>query len=113
MEFGQRAKLKVKNILFEIMSDIKTQLTEEMAEIEWKDLIPHAQRDAIIVVNESLSLIDVAVAMASDDVVSVRQWVGQSLIHKPSVDELSNWNSNPEQKFNTLIVQPFVLIGAS
>jgi hypothetical protein len=99
--------------LYKIMSDIKTQLTEEMAQIEWKELIPHAQRDAIIVVNESLSLIDVAIAMANDDVVSVQEWIGQSLIHKPSVDELSDWNSNPEQKFNTLIVQPFVLIGAA
>jgi hypothetical protein len=92
------------------MSDIKNQLSEEMAAIEWSELIPHAQRDAVIVVNQSLSLVDVGVAMANDDVTSVQNWIGQQLIHKPSVDELSAWNNEPQKKFNTLIVQPFVLV---
>ena len=35
------------------MQDIKTQLEDELADIEWSDLVPHAQRDALIVVNES------------------------------------------------------------
>ena len=40
------------------MQDIKSQLAEELADIEWSDLVPHAQRDALIVVNESLNLVD-------------------------------------------------------
>jgi hypothetical protein len=93
--------------------DLKTRLSEELADIEWSDLIPHAQRDAVIVVNESLSLVDVGVAIASDNTMLVQQWIGQQLIYKPSVDELSDWNSKPDKKFSTLIVQPFVLVCTS
>jgi hypothetical protein len=94
------------------MSDIKARLIEEIAEVEWNDLIPHAQRDAAIVVDKSLSLINVGVAIANDDAASVQQWISQQLIHKPSTDELSAWNNEPDKKFNTLIVQPFVLVSA-
>ncbi len=92
------------------MSDIKSQLTEELADSEWNDLIPHGKRDALIVVDESLNLVEVGEAMAQDNVFLVQNWITQGLIHKPSMEELSIWNNTPEKKFSTLIVQPFVLI---
>jgi hypothetical protein len=92
------------------MSDIQTQLANEMAEIAWSDLKPHAQRDAIILVNEKLDLIKVGEAIASDDTLLVQHWISEQLIRKPLVEELGNWNSHPEKQFTTIIVQPFVLI---
>jgi hypothetical protein len=92
------------------MSDIKIQLSEELAEIEWRDLIPHAQRDALIVVNPSLDLLEVGVAIAGDRVNLVQGWIGQSLIGKPTPTQLSDWNTTPERPFTALIVQPFVLV---
>ncbi len=92
------------------MQDIKVQLTQELADIEWNSLIPHAQRDALIVVSESLNLIEVGVAIAADDVISIQDWISQGLIHKPSSEELSSWNADPNKKFSTLIVQPFVIV---
>ena len=92
------------------MQDIKTQLTEELADIEWSSLIPHAQRDALIVVNESLNLVDVGVAIAVDNVSLVQEWIGRGLIRKPSSEQLGIWNGEPNKKFSTLIVQPFVLV---
>ena len=95
------------------MSDFKAQLSEELADVEWSSLIPHAQRDALIVVSPSLDLIDVAVAMANDNVSLVQQWISKQLIYKPSSDDLSSWNAHPAKKFSTLIVQPFVLVSAA
>ncbi|NES81886.1 MAG: DUF2288 domain-containing protein [Moorea sp. SIO2B7] len=92
------------------MQDIKAQLTEEIAQIDWNSLIPHAQRDSLILVNENLNLLDVGVAIASDDVVSVQHWISEQLIRKPSPDELSTWNIDTNKQFSTLIVQPFVLV---
>jgi len=66
------------------MPDIKTQLTEEVADTEWKDLKPHAQRDALIIVQEPLNLLDVGVAIALDDVQKVQYWI-------------RNWCKNPPQ----------------
>lgn len=92
------------------MQEIKNQLEEELADIEWKDLMPHAQRDAVIIVNESLNLVDVGLAIASDNVIEVQNWIARGMIQKPSSEQLSNWNIKPDRKFTALIVQPFVLV---
>jgi hypothetical protein len=92
------------------MSNIKAQLTSELAATDWNDLKPHAQRDAIIIVDQSLNLVDVGVAIANDNTMLVQEWITGKLIYKPSVEELSFLNNNPQQQFNALIVQPFVLI---
>jgi len=94
------------------MSDINLQLKEEKAEVSWSDLIPHAQRDAIILVNENLDLIRVGEAIAKDESLLVQHWISEQLIRKPLQIELSNWNGQPETQFTTIIVQPFVLIQA-
>lgn len=94
------------------MSDTRTQLAEELAEIEWRDLIPHSQRDAVIVVTPALDMLDVGEALANDNVQSVQHWISEQLIYKPSQKELSDWNGQPQKTFNALIVQPFVLIAA-
>ncbi len=92
------------------MQDLRAQLAETLDEAKWEWLIPHAKRDALVVVAEQLDLIDVGVAIAQDDVASVQNWISSSLIAKPSLDQLSDWNSDRTKRFNTLIVQPYVLV---
>ena len=92
------------------MSDIKTQLTEELAPMDWETLIPHAKRDALIVVDSALDLVEVGGAITEDRANSVQNWISELLIRKPLAEELTAWNGSPQQEFMTLIVQPFVLI---
>jgi hypothetical protein len=92
------------------MQNLRAELAESLDEAEWNWLIPHVQRDAVIVVTEQLDLVDVGVALASDNVTSVQSWIEEQLIHKPSVSQLSDWNGDRTKRFNSLIVQPFVLI---
>jgi len=90
--------------------DIKTELAEMMDEIEWRYLIPHAKRDALVIVTSGLDLLEVGVAIANDNVTSVQRWIGEQLIYKPSGDQLHRWNQNPTKRFIALIVQPYVLV---
>ena len=92
------------------MSDIKNQLQKQIAEVDWKDLIPHAQRDAIVIVHPPLDLIDAGCAIAEDKSSMVQNWISEQLLQKPTAQQLSDWNSDPTQKFRTIIIQPFVLI---
>ncbi|HLP91650.1 MAG TPA: DUF2288 domain-containing protein [Nostocaceae cyanobacterium] len=92
------------------MSDLKDELRESLDEAEWEWLIPHAQRDAVIVVGGDLNLVDVGEAIANDRTSSVQQWIDKQLIAKPSNTQLGEWNSNPSKRFDTLIVQPYVLV---
>ncbi len=92
------------------MPDLRAELAENLDEAEWNWLVPHFQRDAVVMVATQLDLLDVGVAIASDNVSSVQHWIGEQLIYKPSPGQLADWNGNRTKRFNTLIVQPYVLV---
>lgn len=90
--------------------NLREQLTEllDEAELEW--LKPHIQKDVVIIVVPDLDILDVGVAISSDNTQSVQHWISEQLLVKPSSDILSRWNGNPTQKFQALIIQPYILI---
>lgn len=92
------------------MQEIKNRLNQDLAEINWKDLLPHAKRDVVIVVKKELDLLDVGSAIAQDNSSAVSNWIEQQLIAKPSSKQLTNWNNELDKQFLTLIIQPFVII---
>lgn len=92
------------------MPSLKERLEKDVADISWKDLQPHARRDAVIVVTQDLELSEVAVAIAEDNTTSVTSWIGNSAIAKPTAEQLTDWNQTPGKQFTALIVQPFVVV---
>ena len=92
------------------MQDLKAELAELVDEAEWEWLIPHAKRDALILVDQSLNLVDVGAALANDDVATVQQWISTQQIYKPSPEQLADWGQDQTRRFNALIVQPYVLV---
>ena len=92
------------------MADLKAELAKDLDEAQWEWLIPHVKRDSVLIIAKELNLVDVGIAIASDNLQSVQHWISEQLIQKPSETQLSDWNSDPQKRFNTLIVQPYVLI---
>ena len=92
------------------MQDLRAELAESLDQAEWEWLVPHVKRDAVVVVANELDLIDVGVAIASDNVSVVQHWISEALISKPSSTQLSDWNGDRTKRFNALIVQPYVLV---
>jgi hypothetical protein len=92
------------------MSDLRAELSESLDEAEWNWLAPHARRDSLIVVDAGLDLLDVAVAIANDNVSLVQRWIDEAMIGKPSPAQLAEWNLNQTQRFSALIIQPYVLV---
>jgi hypothetical protein len=92
------------------MDNIREQLAEllDEAELEW--LKPHIQKDAVIIVDTELDLLDVGVAIASDNMQSVQRWIGEQLLVKPSTEILDRWNAQPDRRFQAIIIQPYILI---
>ncbi len=92
------------------MENLRTELAQllDEAELEW--LKPHIQKDVVIVVDPDLDLLDVGVAIASDNTQSIQHWIGEQLLVKPSAAILDRWNANPTQKFQAMIIQPYVLV---
>ena len=92
------------------MADLKAELAKDLDQAEWEWLIPHVKRDSVLIIAKELNLVDVGIAIASDNLRSVQHWISEQLIQKPSETQLNDWNSSPQKRFNTLIVQPYVLI---
>ena len=92
------------------MAELRAELAKDLDQAEWEWLIPHVKRDSVLIIAKELNLVDVGIAIASDNLQSVQHWISEQLIQKPSETQLSDWNSDPQKRFNTLIVQPYVLI---
>jgi len=92
------------------MPSLQETLAKDVADITWKDLLPHAKRDAIIVIKDDLELAEVAAAIAEDNTTSVQGWIASQSISKPTSEELTVWNQTPQKQFIALIVQPFVVV---
>lgn len=92
------------------MSEIVDRFKTDVAEVPWKDLRIHLQRDSIIIVADELDLVDVAVAVTDDDKGEVEGWIAGGQLVKPTAEQADAWESELEKPFRLLIVQPFILV---
>jgi len=92
------------------MAEMVESFKRDLAEVSWRELKIHLKRDAIIVVAADLDLIDVAVAVASDDKSLVEVWIGEDQLGKPTEEQLKSWEEESDYRFKMLIVQPFILV---
>ena len=92
------------------METLREKLAESIDQAEWDWLAPHAGRDALVFVDSALDLLDVGVAIASDDTPTVQHWIDEQLISKPSAEQLKLWERDRSYRFNALIIQPYVLM---
>ena len=92
------------------MSEYLERFQQDLAEVPWKDLRIHLQRDAVILVAAELDLVEVAVAVAEDDKERVEAWISSAKLAKPSREQLDGWEKQLEKPFRVLIVQPFILV---
>jgi hypothetical protein len=90
--------------------DLKHELSEMVAPADWTWISPHANRGAVVVVDQSLDLAEVGVAIATDNVTVVNHWIAEALLTKPSPFQLEIWDQTAKKQFQSLIVQPFVLV---
>ena len=90
--------------------DLRTELTNMIGPVEWHWLKPHAARDAIVIVDPQLDLVEVGMALATDNIQSVQRWISEQLITKPTAEQLRLWSNADNKQLTSLIVQPYVLI---
>ena len=57
------------------MSDLKEKLKNEIQQVEWEQLKPHQEREALVMVSQELALVEVALAFAEDDTKNVKKWI--------------------------------------
>jgi hypothetical protein len=91
-------------------ADLRAELATNLDQAEWSWLLPHVERDVVVVVTPELDLLDVGVAIANDNVLLVHRWISENMIHKPDLAQIAVWNQTPDVSFVALIVQPYILV---
>jgi len=91
------------------MSDVRARLEQDLAEVDWPWLRPHARRGALILVADDLDLVGVGARVAGDDREQVAAWIAAGRLRKPTPEQVRSWEERPETAFEVLIVQPYVL----
>ncbi|MDI1449121.1 DUF2288 domain-containing protein [Polyangium sp. 6x1] len=89
---------------------MRERIAETLGDVHWADLRAHLARDAVIIVDDALDLLDVGVALAKNDVPAVDAWIREGKLKKPTAEELTVWSLDTSARFPAAIVQPFVLI---
>lgn len=92
------------------MSGMVESFKRDLAEVNWRELKIHLQRDAIIIVSSELDLVEVGVSVADDDKASVEAWIAANLLGKPTEVQLKKWEQETDRLFQMLIVQPYILV---
>ncbi|MDX2495026.1 MAG: DUF2288 domain-containing protein [Desulfuromusa sp.] len=92
------------------MSGMVESFKRDLAEVTWRELKIHLQRDSIIVFSAEIDLIEAAVAVADDDKNRVESWLSAGQLGKPTDQQLKDWEDGADKLFRMLIVQPFILI---
>lgn len=85
-------------------------LQRTLDEAEWVWLKPHIERDALILVSPQLDLLEVGTKLAADEVKTLEAWISKGLVSKPSAQQIALWDTTPNKRFMSVIVQPYVLI---
>ncbi|MEE2959891.1 MAG: DUF2288 family protein [Myxococcota bacterium] len=88
---------------------LREELEAQLGEANWGDLEPHAGRGALLFVSFEKELIDVAVAVALDQVEEIQSLLDIGSLRKPSTIELNKLNQDEPTEIPYIIVQPFVL----
>jgi hypothetical protein len=86
----------------------REQLRAEVLRAGWDELAPHFARGALLVLAGELDLLDVAVAIASDDTPAVTAWLADGRLRRASDPEAAAW-AESKPVFQAVILQPWVL----
>lgn len=89
--------------------DLRASLNAETAKLVWPELERHFARGAVIRVDQSLDLIDVAVSVSEDDKEKVEAWMNAGVVGHPSMDDAKDWVER-QPDFWAVVVAPWVLI---
>jgi hypothetical protein len=89
---------------------LEERIANEIGACLASDLGAHVKRGAVVVVDTELSLLEVAVAVASDNAPVVEGWIAAERMKNPTPAQIAAWESSPATPLRSVIVRPYVLV---
>jgi hypothetical protein len=92
-----------------VASDLRDKLRGDVQVAAASELLPHHRRGGLLVLRAETDLLDVAFAIASDDLDEVAGYIDGGQIFRPSLAQLADWCVDSVIRFQVVILQPYVL----
>lgn len=90
--------------------ELRDKLEKDIDKASWEMLSDHHKRGAVFWAKD-VDLLDVAVALATDEVSKVKLWLDSGSFLKVEDEHADEWAKEPKAKnFKFIIVQPYVVI---
>lgn len=84
-------------------------LNLETGRIRWSELQRHFARGVVIVVSETLDLVDIAAAFIDDDDQRVKNLMEKGLVRRAETGDATTWNAG-NSEFWAVVAAPWVLV---
>lgn len=84
--------------------------SEQFDDVQWRWMKTKCEQGALILVDRSLELATVEERLAADDTRTVQAWLASHLIARPTAEQITAWDQEPDRPFSMIVVRPFVLI---
>ena len=90
-------------------AELKTRLNQETSKLKWTELQRHYAGGNVVVIDEALDLIAVAVAIARDDAAAVKKWMADGRLARVSDIQAAAW-LQADVELWAVVVKPWVLV---
>jgi len=90
-------------------NELRMMLNTETGKISWKELQPHFARGVVILVNDKLDLLNVAVEFVKDNKPQVEEWLANQSVKLVSDEQAKIWASE-EPVLWSIVAAPWVLV---
>ena len=88
---------------------LRAKLNGETAKVSWAEMQRHHARGVVVRVEGQLDLVEVAVAMASDEGAAVSRWMQAGQVGKVSDEQARDWLARDPVLWS-VVVAPWVLV---
>ena len=94
---------------FDPTDPLRVKLNSETARLHWHELLRHFASGLVVLVDDRLDLIEVAVAFTNDDKSRVQQWLLDGQVAKASDVQAAAWLETDACMW-TVVVRPWILV---
>lgn len=89
--------------------ELREHLNGETGKLEWRELAPHFARGIVLLVDNHLDLVEVAVRMVKDDKPQIEAWIAENKIKRADDDDAKRWTEK-DNIFWAVVAAPWVIV---
>jgi len=95
--------------LEELILQEKAKIVCETAKAQWKELERFYTQSVLILVSETLDLVEVGFAISSDNSEQVKQWLDKGLLLRSFDEQAIKWEKENTEVW-TVVIRPWILV---